>query len=141
LHQARAQDGHARKGIRRLDVAAVTVSVKRMSAVTGYQYLMRSTAAGDGARPDSQTLTGYYTEKGNPVGRWTGSGLAGLCEGMGVEDGSIVSERAMFHLFGMGEDPVTGQPLGRRYRQPTSDGKSGAPLAPDRAGSSVIRTA
>lgn len=126
MHQARALDAYARKSDSRLAGGAVTVSIKRMSAGTGYQYLMRSVAAADGARPDSQSLTTYYTDKGNPPGRWTGSGLAGLCEGLGIEAGSVVSERQLFHLFGMGEDPVTGQPLGRRYRQPTADRTSGA---------------
>jgi hypothetical protein len=40
----------------------VTVSMRRMSAGSGYQYLLRSVAAGDGNRVLSTPLTRYYSE-------------------------------------------------------------------------------
>jgi conjugative relaxase-like TrwC/TraI family protein len=99
----------------------VTVSIKRMSAGDGYRYLMRSVAAGDGARDMSSPLTRYYTESGNPPGRWLGAGLVGLDGGRGLEAGSVASEEQMFRLFGMGNDPVTGEQLGNRpYRIDTN---------------------
>jgi conjugative relaxase-like TrwC/TraI family protein len=95
----------------------VTVSIKRMSAGDGYRYLMRSVAVGDAGREASTPLTRYYAQSGNPPGRWMGSGLAGLDDGRGLELGSTASERQMFHLFGMGNDPVSGEQLGARpYR-------------------------
>jgi conjugative relaxase-like TrwC/TraI family protein len=92
----------------------VTVSIKRMSAGDGYRYLMRTVAAGGGVRDMSSPLTRYYTESGNPPGRWLGEGLIGLDGGRGLEAGSVASEEQMFRLFGMGNDPVTGEQLGNR---------------------------
>ena len=56
----------------------MTVSMRRMSAGSGYQYLLRSVAAGDGNRALSTPLTRYYSEVGTPPGRWLGSGVASL---------------------------------------------------------------
>ena len=56
----------------------VTVSLRRMTAGSGYQYLLRSVAAGDGARALSTPLTRYYSEVGTPPGRWLGSGVRRL---------------------------------------------------------------
>ena len=47
-----------------------------MSAGDGYQYLLRSVAAGDGDRNLSTPLTRYYSEAGSPPGFWLGSGAA-----------------------------------------------------------------
>ena len=49
--------------------------MRRMSAGSGYQYLLRSVAAGDGNRALSTPLTRYYSEVGTPPGRWLGSGV------------------------------------------------------------------
>lgn len=105
-------------------LSGVTVSIKRMSAGDGYRYLMRSVAAGDGARQASTPLTRYYTASGNPPGRWLGSGLAGLDGGHGLAPGSQASELQMFRLFGMGNDPVSGEQLGARpYRFDAATGR------------------
>ena len=56
----------------------------------------------------------YYTESGNPPGRWLGTGLAGV-GGAGLVSGAMVTEPAMGNLFGAGKDPVTGAALGRPY--------------------------
>ena len=79
------------------------MSLHRLSAGAGYQYLLRHTACGDVERPAGQSLTAYYTESGYPPGRWTGTGLAGLTTAAGVEapvlvDGSVVTEEAMGRL-------------------------------------------
>lgn len=95
-----------------------------MSAGDGYRYLMRSVAAGDGARDASTPLTRYYTASGNPPGRWMGTGLAGLDGGRGLAPDSTASERQMFRLFGMGNDPVTGEQLGAQpYRFDAATGR------------------
>src|SRR5581483_7137640 len=52
---------------------------------------------------------------GYPVGRWCGSGLAGLDGGRGVLAGSVVTEGAMAALYGRGHDPVRDEALGRPY--------------------------
>lgn len=95
-----------------------------MSAGDGYRYFMRSIAAGDGAREASTPLTRYYTESGNPPGRWVGAGLAGVDGGNGLAAGAVVTEEQMFRLFGMGSDPVSGEQLGARpYRFDATTGR------------------
>src|SRR5450830_253095 len=91
------------------------MSMHRLTSGAGYRYLIRHTASGDCDRSGAAPLTAYYTQSGNPAGRWLGAGLAGLAGGVGIAAGSIVTEQAMAHLFGAGKDPVTGAPLGRAY--------------------------
>lgn len=90
-----------------------------MSAGSGYLYLLRSVAAGDGDRRLSTPLTRYYAETGTPPGRWLGSGLPGLGEGQ-IGEGAVVSESQLQLLLGMSRDPVTGVPLGQAYEPPVS---------------------
>jgi conjugative relaxase-like TrwC/TraI family protein len=90
------------------------MSLSRMSAGSGFEYLMRHTARGDA--PDRSTaMTRYYVNAGYPAGVWLGAGLAGVNGGAGLAVGSVVSEEQMARLFGAGHDPVTGTPLGREY--------------------------
>jgi conjugative relaxase-like TrwC/TraI family protein len=88
--------------------------MRRMSAGSGYQYLLRSVAAGDGNRALSTPLTRYYSEVGTPPGRWLGSGVGALGAGQ-IKPGMQVTEEQLALLIGMGRDPVTGQQLGRAY--------------------------
>jgi conjugative relaxase-like TrwC/TraI family protein len=92
----------------------VTVSLRRMSAGSGYQYLLRSVAAGDGSRALSTPLTRYYSEVGTPPGRWLGSGVRVLASGQ-LAAGMPVTEEQLALLIGMGRDPITGEQLGRAY--------------------------
>ena len=98
----------------------MTVSMRVMSAGTGYQYLLRSVAAGDGNRQLSTPLTRYYTEAGTPPGRWLGSGLHALGHGE-IRQGDVVGEQQLALLLGAGSDPVTGQTLGRAYPDSSSN--------------------
>ena len=91
------------------------MTLHRLSAGAGYQYLLKHTAAGDCDRAGSAPLTAYYTASGNPPGRWLGIGLAGVDAGKGMAAGTIVVQAAMANLFGAGKDPVTCAPLGRVY--------------------------
>src|SRR3954447_8937024 len=93
--------------------ASVTVSMRKMSAGRGYQYLLRSVVSGDGNRSLSTPLTRYYSEAGTPPGRWLGSGLHAL--GGDLKPGMEVTEAQLALLIGMGRDPVTGEQLGRAY--------------------------
>src|SRR3954454_11877481 len=81
---------------------------------------MQTIAVGDGDRSAATPMTRYYTEAGTPPGRWMGSGLDGLGAGRGLEPGSAVTEEQLFHLIGMAEDPVTGEPLGAAPQRATS---------------------
>ncbi|MEE8735844.1 MULTISPECIES: MobF family relaxase [Bifidobacterium] len=90
-----------------------------MSAGDGYEYLLRTVAAGDGDRSLSTPLTRYYAEEGTPPGFWLGAGLSRLGHGE-LESGGRVSEAQLQLLIGMGHDPITGQALGSPYRKYTS---------------------
>ena len=94
------------------------MTMHRLTAGSGYQYLMRSTASGDCDRPAASDLTTYYTASGNPPGRWYGRGLAGLASG-GPGEGAHVTEEEMANLYGEGKDPQTGTSLGRPYPRHT----------------------
>ncbi len=92
----------------------MTVSMRVMSAGTGYRYLLDSVAVGDGDREPGRALTDYYTQPGCPPGRWLGSGLAVLGDGQ-LQAGDVVTEVQLGLLLGAGCDPVTGAPLGRAF--------------------------
>jgi conjugative relaxase-like TrwC/TraI family protein len=85
-----------------------------MSAGSGYKYLLRSVAAGDGNRALSTPLTRYYSEAGTPPGRWMGTGIRAFGDGQ-LLAGSAVTEEQLALLVGMGRDPITGEQLGRAY--------------------------
>ncbi len=86
----------------------------RLSAGSGYRYLLRNTAVGDAEQSSTTPLTDYYAASGNPPGRWVGAGLAGLATGGGLPVGSRVSEEPLRRVFA-GRDPVTGARLGRGF--------------------------
>lgn len=85
-----------------------------MTAGQGYRYLLNSVVVGDGDRDATTALTRYYEQSGTPPGRWYGSGLAGLEHP--IEPGTEVGEEQLKRLLGHGQDPVTGEPLGRPFR-------------------------
>jgi conjugative relaxase-like TrwC/TraI family protein len=93
------------------------MSIRRMTLVAGFRYLMSSVARMDEAGP-AAGLTAYYAAKGTPPGRFMGAGLAGLDGGRGVEAGSAVSELALWRMLGNLQDPVTGEQLDRAPRGP-----------------------
>lgn len=70
-------------------LVGMTVSMRVMSAGDGYEYLLRTVAAGDGDRSLSTPLTRYYTEEGTPPGFWMGSGLPYLGGGELTEGGRV----------------------------------------------------
>jgi len=107
---------------------SITTSRTPIRAGTGYEYLTRSVAAGDGNRSAADGLIRYYDESGTPPGQWLGSGLAGLGDGS-LTEGRQVSEEQMALLFGLGRDPVSGNVLSRPYQVP----KDGS-LSPSRSG-------
>jgi conjugative relaxase-like TrwC/TraI family protein len=77
------------------------MTVHKLSVGDGYTYLTRQTAGGDVPRAPGQSAADYYTQAGNPPGRWTGSGIAAL----GLEPGQQVREEQMRNLFGEGLHP------------------------------------
>ncbi len=91
------------------------MTVHRLSAGSGFRYLLRNTASADVDRDAQLPLVDYYTSSGNPAGRWLGAGLADLAEGQGVKAGSLVSEAGMTAVFGNAVDPVSRATLGRVF--------------------------
>jgi len=103
----------------------VVMTMHKLTAGAGYRYLLRSIATGDCQSTGADPVAVYYTESGNPPGRWFGRGLAGLgavgsTSAPGLPAGTVVDEEAMARLFGHGADPLTGTALGRAYRTTTS---------------------
>jgi hypothetical protein len=54
----------------------VTMSVHKLTAGSGYDYLTRQVAALDATEKGHIGLASYYTERGESPGVWIGSGLA-----------------------------------------------------------------
>ena len=105
----------------------MTMSIRKVSAGHGYAYLLKSVARGNGDRTAPDRVTRYYLEAGTPPGSWLGLGLAALGEsttepGQGTPSGTIdfgdpVTESQLKNLIGAGRHPLTGEPLGREYRE------------------------
>jgi conjugative relaxase-like TrwC/TraI family protein len=89
------------------------MSLKKLSAGTGYEYLTRQVAAADSTGLGRTRLADYYSAKGEAPGLWIGSGLVGI---QGLERGNVVTAEQMKNLFGEGCHPVTGTALGRAHR-------------------------
>ena len=91
----------------------VTMTLHKLSAGSGYEYLTRQVAAMDSTEKGHAALADYYSAKGEAPGVWMGSGLIAID---GIETGDVVTADQMLQLFGHGLDPVTGERLGRPYR-------------------------
>lgn len=86
------------------------MSLHKLSAATGYMYLLRSTARNDLDGPGAPDLGAYYSEKGETPGLWTGAGLVGLREQGGtVQAGHRVTQSHMQALLGEGIHPQAEQ--------------------------------
>ena len=82
------------------------MSLHRLTAGTGYDYLTRQVAAMDSTEKGHTGLASYYTEKGEVPGRWVGSGMAGI---EGLAAGDLVTAEQMLALFGSGHHPLAAQ--------------------------------
>ncbi len=79
------------------------MSVHKLTAGSGYEYLTRQVAALDATDKGHSGLAAYYEAKGESPGAWTGSGMAGV-EGLAV--GDAVTAEQIFNLFGLGLHPL-----------------------------------
>ncbi|MEZ0579129.1 MobF family relaxase [Nocardioides sp. MH1] len=82
------------------------MSLHKLTAGSGYDYLTRQVAALDATDKGHTGLASYYTEKGETPGVWIGSGLEGL---EGLDAGDIVTADHMQSLFGSGHHPLATQ--------------------------------
>jgi hypothetical protein len=80
------------------------MSIHKLTAGSGYDYLTRQVAAQDATEKGAASLASYYAEKGESPGRWVGSGLAGLD---GLAEGDVVTAQQMKALFGSGRHPLS----------------------------------
>jgi conjugative relaxase-like TrwC/TraI family protein len=79
------------------------MSIHKLSAGSGYDYLTRQVAALDATEKGHVGLASYYTERGETPGAWIGSGLAGID---GLSAGDPVTAEQMRSLFGAGMHPL-----------------------------------
>jgi conjugative relaxase-like TrwC/TraI family protein len=88
------------------------ISIRRLSVGAGYKYLMHSIAVGDGPEQvNVSSLERYYSASGTPAGRFLGRGLAGLNDGAGVIEGTVVEDEHLRRMLHECADPITGQQL------------------------------
>ena len=97
----------------------MAATLHKLTAGDGYLYLIRQVAASDSTERGRNTLSEYYSAKGESPGRWVGTGLASLSrhrrprrhpssavqEIWTVPEGSEVHEEQMAALFGEGLHP------------------------------------
>jgi DNA primase catalytic core len=79
------------------------MSIHKLTAGSGYDYLTRQVAAMDATDKGRVGLASYYTERGETPGVWVGSGMAGID---GLDAGDVVIADHMRHLFGAGRHPL-----------------------------------
>jgi hypothetical protein len=76
------------------------MSIHKLTAGSGYDYLTRQVAALDATEKGHLGLASYYTERGETPGVWMGSGMAGIDElnpgrrGDRGADAGLVRDRA-----------------------------------------------
>jgi hypothetical protein len=81
----------------------VAMSMHKLTAGSGYDYLTRQVAALDATEKGHTGLASYHTERGETPGVWIGSGLDGI-DGLTV--GDLVTAVQMRALFGCGLHPL-----------------------------------
>src|SRR3954452_24530622 len=79
------------------------MSLHKLTAGAGDDYLTRQVAAMDATDKGHTGLASYYTEKGETPGVWIGSGTAGTD---GLAAGGVVTADHMQNLFGSGKHPL-----------------------------------
>jgi conjugative relaxase-like TrwC/TraI family protein len=79
------------------------MSIHKLSAGSGYDYLTRQVAAFDATAKGHIGLASYYAERGESPGAWIGSGMVGID---GLSPGDPVTAEQMRALFGAGMHPL-----------------------------------
>src|SRR5918994_478000 len=79
------------------------MSIHKLSAGSGYDYLTRQVAALDATEKGHVGLASYYTERGETPGAWIGFGMTVMD---GLDAGDAVTAEQMRALFGAGIHPL-----------------------------------
>jgi hypothetical protein len=82
------------------------MSIHKLTAGSGYDYLTRQVAALDATEKGHVGLASYYMERGESPGLWVGSRLVGID---GLDAGDAVTGEQMRALFGAGMHPLATQ--------------------------------
>jgi len=82
------------------------MSIHKLTAGSGYDYLTRQVAAQDATEKGHTSLASYYSAKGEAPGTWIGSGMAGIDR---LDEGDEVTAEQMRNLFGAGKHPLAEQ--------------------------------
>ena len=82
------------------------MSIHKLTAGSGYDYLTRQVAAQDVTEKGHTGLASYYAAKGEAPGQWVGAGMAGID---GLTAGDVVTAEQMQALFGSGHHPLARQ--------------------------------
>jgi len=82
------------------------MSIHKLTAGSGYDYLTRQVAAQDATEKGHGSLASYYSAKGEAPGTWVGTGMDGLA---GLAAGDEVTAEQMRNLFGAGKHPLAEQ--------------------------------
>lgn len=86
-----------------------TMSIHKLTAGSGYDYLTRRVTAFDATAKGHVGLASYYAERGESPGVWAGSGMTGM-DGLQVGD-ALTNHGAHAGLFGAGMHPLAAQRL------------------------------
>jgi TrwC relaxase len=105
------------------------MSIHKLTAGSGYDYLTRQVAALDATEKGHLGLASYYTERGETPGVWIGSGMDGID---GLNPGDVVTAEQMRALFGAGLHPLAVE----RQQQLQGPDRAGLPGS-DSAGRTV----
>ncbi len=82
------------------------MSIHKLTAGSGYDYLTRQVAAQDVTEKGHTGLASYYAATGEAPGQWVGSGMVGVD---GLAAGDVVTAEQMQALFGSGHHPLAQQ--------------------------------
>jgi hypothetical protein len=94
------------------------MSIHKLTADSGYDYLTRQVAAFDATTKGHVGLASYYSERGESPGVWVGSGMVGID---GLQAGDAVTADQMRALFGVGMHPLAAQRLDQLLDADVSD--------------------
>src|SRR5215207_7310451 len=108
LHEARRPRVMRPPAASLMPLGAVTMSIHKLTAGSGYDYLTRQVAALDATAKGHVGLASYYTERGESPGMWVGSGMDEID---GLAAGDPVTAEQMRALFGAGMHPLATQRL------------------------------